>query len=189
MIANYIFKPDMIIDVEAINYFNKIVKEACYIKIKNIYEINDWTTLSKMLYEENNSNQTFRNKLLIGTIIAYRELYGNNAKIIEIDFDKSKIKLELLYEIKKIIRKKYAYSKPNYYINIKNIEEVDLNKKLYDIDINNINYDIIKSDIKLEDSNSIFAYLNYIHFSDPNIKSIQEDNKKILNYTIERNKR
>ena len=187
MIANFILKPDMIEDEEAINFFVKIIYNLYYINIENIISVSDWTDLSKVLYEDNSEQRIFRNLQLIRTILTYKEIYKNNkAKIIKINFNEANIDLDQLYQIKKTIRNKFVYNKPKYYINIKNINELDLNKQLSKINLNNLIYIVEKTNNNINDMNFKFAYLNYIHFPDPNIESINDDNIKILRYMQER---
>lgn len=178
MEANFIIKPDMLLDMDAINMFYKLLDCEKNIKINQIINFDDWVNFALKFYDSNNID--IEKKLtLISTFVAYKELYNNTAKIVKIELQKNENTLSKLSKIKKIIRNDFAYKNDKYYVDIKNINEIQMPDNLCDLAFSKIKYEIIKSNSNTNNSKYYFAYLNYIHFSDPNYNDVIRDNKTI----------
>lgn len=186
MICNFIMKPDMIDNIRAQRYFYNLLKENGNIQIIDQISVNKWSMLAKELYEEESDNKELYNLKIIRTILTYKQIYPiDKAKIVKVSFNSEIISLKQLEEIKKEIRRVFAYAvDAKYYIKILNPQEINFNQKLVDIETDKIKYDIKCYDRLIEDDIYKFAYLNMIHFSDPDELSIEIDNNKILKYLM-----
>ena len=72
----YLLKPDMLRDKETIKYYLEYVNSNKYISMQNFYVIDDWITLSKILYEPDSNNLLINElkkirKQLLATIKGY----------------------------------------------------------------------------------------------------------------------
>lgn len=180
MKAFYILKPDIFDDIEALKYYIDFVNAETYVNFDEFYEINDWVELSRILYEprfEKNDLRLFDlRKKIMSTIIGYNSLYKNKKALLSIVETSSISDLQKLYDFKKELRRKYVYNKKMYYLEYQSY--IDFDKKLIDIDINEIKVKISCSRENMQNYNEIF--LNKIHFPDPNIESVNEDAKCLV---------
>lgn len=176
MLAFYLLKPDILKDEVALNYCYQFLYDY-NIEIKGEYLISNWIDVSKRLYEPENETNIDKIKLLrkqmITTIKGYQISYPDEAMVIVIEVDENM--LPLLFNFKKELRKKFVYNEKKVYLLFHN--ELPLDKKLVDIDIENIKCSsiIVPEIINKEGYNLV--YFNKIHFPDPTKEAVNRDMK------------
>ena len=183
MKAFYILKPDALERPEVLKSYKEIINSQEYIKNRNQYLIDSWVDLSCMLYEPS-YNVKDKDKLialrkqLLTTIKCYDYLYKDRPAVIDIfDIPDDEELLKKLENIKYLIRKNHVLNTDKNYIKFLNLGDDNLLKKLYEVDISNLDISHIRVNYD-EDINSEgykLAYLNCIHISDPDVKSIERD--------------
>lgn len=183
MKAFYILKPDMIDRIDVMRYYDEMIDGLSYISNRQQYLIDSWVELSCKLYEPSNSNLSIdelkrvRSQLLT-TIKGYDYLFNDKYALIDI-FDVPN-NIEIFKELERLkyqIRKKYVMMTPkNYFKFIDDIDELLCNK-LKDIPVSSLNVSHIRVnyDEDLNDEGYRLAFLNCIHFPDPNENSILRD--------------
>lgn len=183
MKAFYILKPDMIDRTEVIEYYNKMIDGLSYVGNRRQYLIESWVELSCKLYEPNDSNlsldelKRIRGQLLT-TIKGYDYLFnGRHALIDMFDIPND---IEILRELEKIkyhIRKEYVMrTSKNYFKFTDDIDSL-LCGKLKDVPVSSLDVSHIRLnyDEDLEETEYRLAFLNCIHFPDPDEVSILRD--------------
>ena len=178
MVVFYLLKPDILNDTLALDYYYNYLEEN-NIKIYDEYLINNWIELSKVLYEPDMETdidkiKTIR-KQMITTIKGYQLFYEDKAKICILEADESK--LQELYNFKKALRKRFVYNNDKYYLVFE--EDIPLDRKISDIDIENIRCRTIVVPSNMEVNGYDMIYFNKIHFPDPYKEAIIRDLKII----------
>lgn len=174
MQAFYLLKPDILTDKKALDYYYKFLSDQ-KIKIYDEYLINNWINLSKLLYEPDYEKDIEKikkiRKQMITTIKGYQLFYEDKALINTIEADQNR--LQDLYDFKKELRKQFVYDEEKYYLVFE--EDIPTDKKLSDINIENIkcNAIIVPKMIKKEGYNLV--YFNKIHFPDPTKEAVNRD--------------
>jgi hypothetical protein len=174
MLVFYLLKPDILNDKEALDYYYKYLESQNY-KIYDEYIINNWIELSKALYEPDSITDIEMlkklRKQMITTIKGYQLFYEDKAKITVFDADENK--LQELFNFKKDLRKRFVYNTDKYYLVFE--EDIPLEKKLCDIDIESIKCKsiIVPGGENCNEPNMI--YFNKIHFPDPTIEAVNRD--------------
>lgn len=181
MKAFYILKPDAIQRKEVIDSYKETISEIKGIYNRSQFIIDSWNYLSCMLYDPKDKQLTkddlikLRRQLLT-TIKCYDHLYQDKPAIIDI-FDIDEELLKYLEEIKYQIRKKYVLNTPKNYLKFNNLSSSNLEKELSNI----LTRELDISHIKVNYNESIdipgynLAFLNCIHFPDPDTFSIERD--------------
>src|SRR5574344_1150367 len=163
-----IIKPDMLSNAEAIDeYINKL-KMVSNIEYCEYYKISDWANASKFIYEYNLTKTDGMNKAIIernllNSIMGYYILYKNyDGVAIIINFKSNPLETyNKLHIIKKDIRKKYAYSGPQYYINY--LCDPGFKEKLSDYDLSAVSCEI---SLNKNGKDGNYIFLNYLHSPD-----------------------
>ena len=188
MLVFYLLKPDILDDKASLDYYYKYL-ESQNLKIYDEYTINNWINLSKLLYEPYNINDIEKLKIIrkqmITTIKGYQMFYDDKAIISILEADKNK--LQELYNFKKDLRKRFVYNNDKYYLVFE--EDIPLDKKICDIDIENIKCKaiVVPNNVDINEGNMI--YFNKIHFPDPTVEAINRDLKIIEeNGVVDNNK-
>lgn len=176
MTVFYLLKPDMLEDPAALEYYKKFISDN-KLKETDGIDIRDWIELSKVLYDPicaNNNDLQMRRKQMITTIKAY-QLLKPEGHALALFYDVSPAMLESMSEFKKDLRRKFVYDGNRYYIRFD--RELPLEKSLKDINFNEIQGEIIvtSSTEKIETESVNMAFINRIHFPDPNILEVKKD--------------
>ena len=183
MKAFYILKPDAITRPEVLEHYQETINNQKYIENRNQYYVESWIDLSCQLYEPHSKDislealLTLRRQMLT-TIKGYEYLYPNTPAIIDIfDVPNTEETFCQLEKIKYQIRKKYVLNTPKNYFHFKELSDKILTQKLEDIPIEQLEVEHIKVNFDEEITlpNYYMAYLNCIHFPDPNVDSIERD--------------
>ena len=180
MTGFYILKPDMINDPNAIKYYLNYIENAKHLTLDNFYQIKDWITLSKLLYEPYDNNLSLEElkrlrKQYLTTIKGYEILYKDTPAILSMININDINTLPELFSFKKELRKKFVNNTNKYYIQFLN--DINTEKKLIDIDLDKIKTNIISvsSNESISDPNYNMIFFNKIHFPDATIESISHD--------------
>ena len=111
----YLLKPDMLENKEALNYYLDFINSTDYLSLQDNYLIEDWSYISKILYEPNINNlsldklKELRKKMLV-TIKGYDVFFKNKPAIISTISIKDDSKLQELFDFKKKLRKIFVYN-------------------------------------------------------------------------------
>ena len=174
MRAFYLFKPDILNDIEALNYCYSFLNNQG-IEIKGEYLINNWIDISKLLYEPSNETDIDKIKLLrkqmLTTIKGYQIAYKDEAIVIIIEVEEEL--LPLLFNFKKELRKKYVYGEEKMYLLFEN--ELPLDNKLSDINLEKIKCTSILVPKLIDIQGYNLVYFNKIHFPDPTKAAVNRD--------------
>lgn len=197
MKAFYILKPDSLERKDVIEAYKKLIGSQEYIKNRQQYIINSWVDLSCLLYEPQNIDLIGDEKRklrlnMLTTIKGYDYLYPNKPAVIDMFDIPNEIQcLIFLNNIKYRIRKEYVLNTSKNYIKFLNLTRKMLTKELKNIDVRNLDISHIRTnhDVNLEIKDYYLAYMNCIHFPDPNIEAIERDidimvNEKVLTKKI-----
>ena len=175
----YLLKPDMFTSQEALAYYMDYVKNNDNIKSTEFYEIPDWITLSKILYEPNNNIpleelKKIRMQMLV-SIKGYDLFYKDKGGLLNCIDIKDPTKLQELFDFKKELRRRYVYQEKKNYIQFLN--DINLERKLIDIDLSQMDCltRTVEHDEEIEDPNYHLIFFNKIHFPDPTIEAIERD--------------
>lgn len=186
MLGFYIFKPDMVLSKESIAYYISEMKKNNNVDILEFYNIEDWTKLSKVLYEPDDRSITLNElkelrKRMLTTIKGYQEFYSNTNAILNIIEIKDCNRLQELYDFKKELRKKFVYNERKVYLKFNNLTDEILENKLENCNVEEINCKYEMCDVNQIPSNQEFnlIYFNKIHFPDPQTTLIKRDLKLI----------
>lgn len=186
MLGFYIFKPDMVLSKESIDYYISEMKKNNNVDILEFYNIEDWTKLSKILYEPDDRSISLKElkelrKRMLTTIKGYQEFYSNTNAILNIIEIKDCNRLQELYDFKKELRKKFVYNERKVYLKFNNLTDEILENKLENCNIEEINCEYETCDLNQTPSNQEFnlIFFNKIHFPDPKITLIKRDLKLI----------
>lgn len=189
MKAFNIFKPDMIIDKEALRYYFNYLEKELKIETQQLYKISNWTSLCKTLYEDDLKDQNLgkeqemiKRKQLLITILGYHLFYKNKmaaVNLYELDMNNLDLVLFKLNAFKKELRKKYVYDTDKYYLKILNWSDVDIEKPLNQIDLNLIRtkHIIVPSTANIKESEYSMIFFNKLHFPNPNVESLGKELK------------
>ena len=183
MEAFYIIKPDMVVRNDVMDYYNYVIDMQSYIDNRRRYLIKSWVDLSCMLYEPCGKEMSLdklkkiRSQMLT-TIKGYDYLYRDGIAMIDIfDIPNDNEILDELEKIKYNIRRRYVMNTPKNYFkfnsNIDGLVECkleDISVRELDVSHIRVNYD---EDIDIPEYR--LAFLNCIHFPDPDEKSILRD--------------
>ena len=183
MKAFYILKPDSIERKKVITEYKEIIKSQPFIINREQYLIKSWVELSSLLYDPIDKNLSLDElikirKQMLTTIKGYDYLFTDKPAIIDIFDIKNDIELlNILEKIKYQLRKKYVLNTPKNYFKFINLEEDILKEQLKKINISELDVSHIKVNYNenINIPNYNLAFLNCIHFPDPNIKSIERD--------------
>lgn len=183
MEAFYIIKPDMVFRNDVMDYYNYVIDNQSYIDNRRRYLIKSWVDLSCMLYEPCGKEMSLdklkkiRSQMLT-TIKGYDYLYRDGIAMIDIfDIPNDNEILDELEKIKYNIRRRYVMNTPkNYFKFNSNIDDL-VECKLEDISVRELDVSHIRVnyDENIDIPEYRLAFLNCIHFPDPDEKSVSRD--------------
>lgn len=185
MLVFNIIKPDMLKHDESLSFYHNHINSIIGSDNIEYYEINNWTELSKRIYElevnkqEEEILKEQRRKELLTTILGYNIYYPENKAMLAL-YDINGFALEKLYELemlKKEIRKRFVYNTDKYFLKTKSDYLINFSEKLNEIDQSLVSADVIviPNEQDVNDTSYLLIHFNKIHLPDIDISSIYEE--------------
>ena len=197
MILFNVIKPDMLINKKTLEYYFASLSKIDKFSLKELYIVEDWILLSKLLYEieiikyEKEQEKRERRKELITTIKGYDLCYPEHYAVLVTFTLNSEITdaLETMCKLKKEIRKKFVYETDKHYLKYLD-QNLDFSNRLFDIEIENISVEhkVIPYSIDFNHPEYYMIYFNCLHCCDPIIENVQKESQIIANAQIIREK-
>lgn len=187
MKAFFILKPDALERCDVIKTYQDIMNSEKYIRSRQQYLINSWVDLSCQLYDPDELTLSKEELIkirrqMITTIKAYDYLYPNKSAVLDLfDIPDDLQVLKRLETIKYQIRKQFVMNTDKNYFKFLNLLKEDLLQPLKNIDIRSLKIEHVRVGCNEEITDDYYwmAYLNCLHFPDPNSISIARDLKII----------